>query len=136
MATDVVWMTAAAHERLLAEQATLEIDGRELTATERARLAELRDLLAKAQVSTMPDDGLVEPGMRVTVRFDDNGDTTEFVLGDRAMLALDPTIDLPVYSPTSPLGAAINGLFPGDQATIDAPRGPRTLTIVQAHPVT
>ncbi|WP_062070188.1 GreA/GreB family elongation factor [Demequina sediminicola] len=136
MATDVVWMTAAAHQRLNDELAELTLEGRELTAVEIVRLAELRDLLARVEISQMPDDGLVEPGMRVTVSFDDGAETMEFILGERSMLALDPDLDLPVYSPTSPLGAAINGMSQGDTATIDAPRGARTVTIVKAQPVT
>ncbi|MES1171579.1 MAG: GreA/GreB family elongation factor, partial [Actinomycetota bacterium] len=39
-------------------------------------------------------------------------------------------------SQESPLGAAIDGLYVGDSATIDAPKGQRTLTIIKAVPAT
>ncbi|WP_061961128.1 GreA/GreB family elongation factor [Demequina flava] len=136
MTTDVVWMTGAAHQRLVDELEGLTREGRELSAADKVRVAELRDVLSRVEVSQMPDDGLVEPGMCVTVRFDDDGSTSEFILGDRAMLALDPSIDLPVFSPSSPLGTAITGMFPGDTGTFTAPSGPRAFTIVKAFPAT
>lgn len=129
-----MWMTPAARQRLQDELDGLETASRD-DATTRARVVELRDLLAKVTVNEMPDDGLVEPGMAVTVTFDDDGSTLAFVLGDRTMLAGDADIDLPVYSPASPLGTAIAGLSVGDTAELAAPQGARTLTITQARPV-
>jgi len=135
MSADVVWMTPAAHQRLEAELATLTALTRELDEAERARLSEVKGILRRAQVETKPDDGLVEPGMRVTVRFEDTGTEREFIFGSRTMLGLDDSIDVEVYSPESPLGAAIGGLYVGDTATVETPKGPRKLTITAAYPV-
>lgn len=136
MTADVVWMTPAALDRLQQELASLTSPARELDDRERARVAELKDLVRRAQAERKPDDGLVEPGMRVTVRFDDDGSKANFVFGTRALLDLDTSLDTEVYSPESPLGAAINGVYVGDTATIQAPKGERTLTIIKATPVT
>ena len=135
MTTDTVWMTAAALNALHEELAALTSRVRELESPERARLVELQDLVRRAQVESKPDDGLVEPGMRVTVRFEDDGSTEEFVFGSRAMLEGDRSLDVQVYSPDSPLGAAINGLYVGDAVVVSAPKGPRKLTIMGATPV-
>lgn len=135
MTDDAVWMTPAALQRLQDELATLEAPGRELDETERPRLVELKDLLRRARAEAMPDDGLVEPGMRVTVEFE-GGQQSTFVFGSRAVLGLDASLDVDVYSPESPLGAAISGRFVGDKVTIESPKGPRKLTIVAAVPAT
>lgn len=136
MSVDPVWMTRAARQRLVDELAELSREGRVLDADSKSRMVELQTLLERATASAMPDDGLVEPGMAITVEFQDDSSTLTFILGDRTMLGLDSTIDGPVYSPTSPLGAAISGLYVGDRAEVNAPRGQRTLIVKDAHPVT
>ncbi len=128
-------MTVGAYERLQAELAELTAAGTTADAAALSRAVELRDLLSRAQTGQMPDDGLVEPGMLVTVRFDDDQSELTFVLGDRVLLTLDESLDVPVYSPTSPLGAAINGINVGDQIVFSAPRGDRRLTVIEARPV-
>lgn len=134
MAADVVWMTPAALARLQGELETLTSAGSELDEVQKARLVELRELLKRAEAKSKPDDGLVEPGMRITVRFEDDGTELDFVLGSRSVLGLDDSIDVDVYSPDSPLGAAINGLYVGDKASFATPKGERTLTILVAKP--
>lgn len=135
MTHDAVWMTAAARQRLQDELTELMSRGREDDTAALARITELRVLIERAVVREMPDDGLVEPGMTVTVTFDDDGSTLTFILGDRTMLNLDPSLDQPVYSPTSPMGSAITGLYVGDKAVLSAPLGDRRLTIAAARPV-
>jgi len=135
MTTDVVWMTPAALESLHAELTALATQVRELTDVEQARVVELKALVSRVEVGSKPDDGLVEPGMRITVQTEGTDTIFEFVLGSRSLLDLDPTLDVDVYSPESPLGAAIRGLRVGDTAVVDAPKGTRRLLIVKAIPV-
>ncbi len=135
MSSEPVWLTPAALQRLRDELANLT-DGRDINDDQRARVAELSTLIARAEASSKPDDGLVEPGMRVTVTFDDDGSTSEFIFGSRTLLGLDDSLDVAVYSPESPLGAAIAGKYVGDTVTVSAPAGERSLTIVQAVPAT
>ena len=68
------------------------------------------------------------PGSRVTIAFDgDVSDTDTFVLGSRELLGLDPSIDTTnVYSPQSPLGAAILGKHEGDAVSYVAPTAARS----------
>ncbi|MBD3940441.1 GreA/GreB family elongation factor [Microbacterium sp. NEAU-LLC] len=86
-----------------------------------ARAVELRSIIRRAQVGARPDDGIVEPGMRVTVEFAADGSQDTFLLGSRALLGADG--DVAVYSPESPLGQAIAGLLPGDRFEYRAPSG-------------
>lgn len=129
--TETVWMTAAA-------LAALESELRELEQREDAdpvRLIELRDLIRRAETSAKPDDGLVEPGMKVTVRFGDDAETESFLLGSRELVRQDADVDLDVYSPESPLGTAIAGHYVGDFVTYTAPSGAEIrVTIVAAVP--
>jgi len=135
MSSDVVWMTPAALDKLNAELTALTTPARELTDPEKARVVELKALMSRAEVGSKPDDGLVEPGMRITVHSEGAAEPFEFVLGSRSLLDLDPTLDVEVYSPESPLGAAINGLHVGDTAVVSAPKGDKKLTIIKATPV-
>jgi transcription elongation factor GreA len=100
-----------------------------------ARIAQLQDMLKRAQVGeTPPDDGVVEPGMVVTYRFVGDDADEKFLLGAREMKDDD---DLEVFSPQSPLGEAINGHKRGETVEYTAPNG-KTLKveIIDAVPYT
>ena len=101
-----------------------------------ARIRQLEDMLRRAEVGETPaDDGVVEPGMKVTTRFVGDDDTETFLLGAREMA--DTTDDLEVFSPQSPLGAAIIGFKKGDTVTYEAPNGKELkVEIVEAVPYT
>jgi transcription elongation factor GreA len=101
------------------------------------RIRQLKAMLAQAQVGEAPGAAdVVGPGMTVTVAFfGDPDDTDTFVLGSRELIGLDGSVDLPVYSPQSPLGAAILGRAVGDEATYAAPSGKAIqVTIVAFEP--
>lgn len=103
-----------------------------------ARIRQLEDMLRRARVGDDPkDDGVVEPGMKVSITFAGDDDVETFLLGSRELLALDTSVDIDVYSPQSPLGAAIMGKKKGDKATYEAPNGKDvTVEIVAAEPFT
>lgn len=133
MASEAIWMTLAARQRLETELAEIERTERP-DATRVSRAVELRALLRNAVVDRKPDDGLVEPGMLVTVRFESDDSVATFLLGSRVLSQLDPTVDTEVYSPTSPLGAAINGRYVGDAVDFAAPSGTQQITVIAAAP--
>ncbi len=95
-----------------------------------ARIRQLTQLLENAIVGeTPPDDGIVEPGMVVTI--DMFGDEMRFLLGSREISGED----IEVYSEKSPLGEAILGKKAGDSATYTAPNGKDiTVKILKAKP--
>ena len=83
-----------------------------------ARIRQLTQLLETAVIGETPaDDGVVEPGMVVTV--DMFGDEETFLLGSREIL--DDSMH--VFSEKSPIGAAVNGAKVGDTVTYEAPNG-------------
>ena len=98
-----------------------------------ARIRQLEDMMRRAEVGeTPPDDGVVEPGMVVTVDFGD-GDHEKFLLGARENLGEGDTLD--VYSPESAMGSAINGKSKGEKVTYTAPNGKDlTVKIIDAEP--
>ena len=142
--TQGTWLTQQAHDRLKAELARLEGEGRaEITeriaaardegdlkenggyhaareeqAKQEARIRELKAKLRNVQIGTPSDDGIVGPGMVVTATV--AGDDLVFLLGSREIAG---SADIEVFSPTSPLGAAINGRAIGDTVTYTAPNG-------------
>jgi transcription elongation factor GreA len=135
MSVDRVWMTSSTLERLERELAELSaaVEGGRALEGDADRVRELRDLVSRAETDEKPDDGLVEPGMQITVRFADE-ETVTFLLGSRELLSRDGGVDVEVYSPTSPLGTAINGHHVGDSVSYVAPNGPVQVEIVGAAP--
>ena len=101
-----------------------------------ARIRQLEDILRRAKVgATPPDDGVVGPGMTVTVVFDGADQAESFLLGSRELVALDDSLEMAVYSPQSPLGSALLGKRPGDRVTYRAPNGREVgVEIVDAKP--
>ena len=100
-----------------------------------ARALQLRQLLENAQVGTAPtQSGTAGPGMVVKIAFDgDESDTLEFLLGSRE----ESGTDIEVYSPQSPLGAAINGRKVGESASYELPNGKSlSVKLLAAEPFT
>jgi len=98
-----------------------------------ARIRQLEDMLRRAEVGeTPPDDGIVEPGMKVTTRFVGDTETETFLLGAREMAE---TESLQVFSPQSPMGSAIIGVKRGETVTYKAPNGKKLkIEILEAVP--
>ncbi|OBG67870.1 GreA/GreB family elongation factor [Mycobacterium sp. E3339] len=139
------WLSPQAYGRLRRELAALRelCDGNaagdaaddNFVAVQRARrlrMQRIQDLLVNAVVGEdPPDDGVAEPGMVLTVRYDDTGDTETFVLGARGA----EHGDLEVYSINSPLGSAIAGARPGERRTYPLPSGAAfAVTLLSAVP--
>lgn len=101
-----------------------------------ARIRQLQDLLQRAKVGDRPaDNGIVESGMLVTIRFEGDDDTEQFLLGSRELAAVDESVEVEVYSPQAPLGAAVNGASVGDTVEYLTPSGRSIrLTVVDAKP--
>ncbi len=137
---DVTWLTQEAHDKLQAELADrsgplrVEITKRIELAREEgdlkenggyhaakeeqgkneARVRVLKHLLENSRIGVPESaDDEVAPGKVVTIRFAD-GETEKFLLGSREEGA---TATIEVYSPTSPLGAAVVGHRVGDAST-------------------
>lgn len=137
---DTIWMSPQTRESLEQELAALmaapgpagsdEVVDAWLARKERIR--QIHELLTKADHAVDPaDDGVAEPGMVLTVRFDDAGDTETFLLGTRA--TVDSELD--VYSVNSPLGSALLGATPGQQRSYQLPNGStQQVTLLSAKP--
>jgi len=162
-AAQTIWLTQDAHDKLQAELEQLSGPGRadvtariaqardegdlkenggyhaarEQQGQMEARIRQLKDMLRRAEVGEAPaNSDEVGPGTRVTVAFDgDESDTDTFLLGSRELLGLDDSVEVNVYSPQSPLGAAILGRSKGDSASYAAPNGRKiNVTIVSVEP--
>jgi len=148
--TDTIWVTQEAYDRLQQELAHLKGDvwaditskiaaardegdlkenggyhaAREEQGKTKARIDQLESMLRRAEVGEKAaDDGTVGEGMIVTIRFTGDTDTEQFLLGSRELLSMDSSVEIDVYSPTSPLGAAILDKKVGDTASYETPNG-------------
>ena len=145
MSAHQTWLTQEAADRLAAELAYLEGEGRkEITAKieaaraegdlkenggyhaardeqgkMEARIRQLKQMLENAHIGTPPAsaDGKVGPGMVVTALI--AGDEMKFLLGSREIASGD----LDVYSEKSPLGSAVLGAEIGTTVSYTAPNG-------------
>src|ERR1700749_3633397 len=142
----VNWLTQEAYDRLKAEFDYLSGQGRvdiakkieaareegdlrenggyhaakDEQAKQEGRILQLQYILENSRVATPPrTDGLVGPGMTVTVRFTRDDEEVTFLLASRE----ESGAPIDVYSPKSPLGAAINGKKVGEKATFTLPNG-------------
>jgi transcription elongation factor GreA len=158
--TPITWLTREAFDRLSAEYdhlsgpARIEIARKIQAAREEgdlkenggyhaakeeqgkmeARIRQLRQLLDNAKVGAGPaDDGVVGPGMVVTIRYEGDDDTLTFLLGSRE----DAGRAIDVYSPSSPLGSALLGKKVGDSASYALPNGNKVaVSVLNAKPYT
>jgi transcription elongation factor GreA len=97
------------------------------------RVRQLTQLLENAKVGEAPAaDGVVAPGMVVTIAFDgDEDDTTTFLLASREYASQD----IETYSPQSPLGSGVNGKKIGEDAEYELPNGKKaSVKILEAKP--
>ena len=151
--TSQTWLTQEAADRLAAELAHLEGEARteiikkieaaraegdlkenggyhaarEEQGKNEGRVRQLTKMLEAAQIGTPEiEEGIVSQGMVVTVSFPDLDDTETFLLGSREEAA-HTSID--VYSPTSPMGAAVLNQEVGAEISYETPSG-KTLRIV------
>jgi len=106
---------------------------REEQAKQEGRIAQLRRLLDSATVGETPTgDGSIAPGMVVTAEV--GGREMRFLVGSREVAVGS---DLDVFSPDSPLGAALIGRHPGDEASYTAPNGKEiAVKVIDAGPFT
>jgi transcription elongation factor GreA len=97
------------------------------------RIAQLTQMLERAKVGETPaDDGVVEPGMKVTINLIDHDMKQEFLFGAREMAG----DELKVFSPQSPLGEAINGKQRGDTVEYEVNGKKVKAEILEAIPYT
>jgi transcription elongation factor GreA len=144
--TQVTWLTQEAHDRLKheldelieqrpamaakinasREEGDLKENGgyhaaREEQGQQEARIRQLQELLRNAKVGEAPAaDGVAEPGMVLTVRYEGDDETEEFLLATREEGAHG---SLEVYSPSSPLGRALLGAKEGETREYELPNG-------------
>ncbi len=97
-----------------------------------ARILQLTHILETSKVGVAPrTEGVVGPGMTVTIRFDGDEDEVTFLLASRE----ESGSPIDVYSPKSPLGAAINGKKVGEKASYNLPNGRKmSVEVLDATP--
>jgi len=160
MTDNQVWLTQESYDRLKAEldhlianrpiiaaeindrreEGDLRENGgypaaREQQGQEEARIRQLQELLNTAKVGEAPkQSGVALPGSVVKVYYDgDESDTETFLIATRQEIISDGKLE--VYSPNSPIGAALLNAKVGDTRTYTVPSGNTVkVTLVSAEP--
>jgi transcription elongation GreA/GreB family factor len=123
--TQRAWLSADTHDRARIELARLLMEratgSRREHTDEEQRARRIRQLIASAAIGfEPPDDGIAEPGMVLTVRYEADGSTERFLMADCEEASDD---GLAICSPHSPLGAALGGAAAGDRRECSLPGG-------------
>jgi transcription elongation factor GreA len=138
--TPRVWLTEQTYDLARIELARLHMERatgsrREFTDQEQRerRIRQLQALVSGAAVGHQPaDDGIAEPGMVLTVRYEADKLIDRFLMAEREE---SPDEDLAICSPHSPLGAALYGATAGERREVSLPvGGTMTVTLVSAVP--
>jgi transcription elongation factor GreA len=156
--TQVTWLTQEAYDRLKLEldglianrpvmaaeinarreEGDLKENGgyhaaREEQGKQEARIRQLQELLRMAKVGEAPtESGIAQPGSVLTVRYEGDEDTEDFLLATREEGAHG---GMEVYSPRSPLGQALLGAKEGETRQYELPSGSTMkVTLVKAVP--
>jgi len=91
-----------------------------------ARIQQLKEMFEHISTEPAADDHVVSPGKVVTYRYAGDSTDEQFLLGARDIAEDHEGIE--VFSPQSPLGAALDGAAKGDTVDFEAPNG-KTLKI-------
>ncbi|OBH97765.1 GreA/GreB family elongation factor [Mycobacterium scrofulaceum] len=104
-------------------------------AARQGRIREIEGVLATAAVREDPArERVAGPGMVLTIRYDDSGETETLLLGRRAAEGAEDA-DMSVYSMASPLGRCIAGARPGERRIYAIPHDTgRPVTLLKAIP--
>ena len=156
--TKVTWLTQDAYDRLKheldelienrpviaakindsREEGDLKENGgyhaaREEQGQQEARIRHLQELLRTAKVGEAPpNDGIAEPGMVLTVRYEGDDEDEVFLLATREEGGEG---DVEIYSPDSPLGQALLGAKESETREYELPNGKtQKVTLVKAVP--
>jgi transcription elongation factor GreA len=101
---------------------------REQQGLQEARVRQLRQMIENAEIIETADDGVVRPGMIVTLRYEGE-DPETYLLGLRE----EKGGDYPVLTPDSPLGRALVGHGAGETVTTKVPAGDLKIEIVEVR---
>ena len=133
-ASETTWGPPSVLERMTEELTALSAQLAPTPETSK-RIRALREALRTTDAADKPNDGLVEPGMLVSVLFTNAARTSTFLLGSRELISLEPSIAVDVYSPSSPLGQALNGARVGDTVSFTPPSGIETkVRVISVEP--
>lgn len=133
-ASETTWVPPSVLERMTEELTALSAQLAPTPETSK-RIRALREALRTTDAADKPNDGLVEPGMLVSVLFTNAARTSTFLLGSRELISLEPSIAVDVYSPSSPLGQALNGARVGDTVSFTPPSGIETkVRVISVEP--
>src|ERR671916_1442058 len=91
---------------------------REQQGLQEARVRQLRQMIENAEIIETSDDGVVRPGMIVTLRYEGEEPET-YLFGLRE----EKGGEHPVLTPESPLGQALTGHAAGDTVKTKVPAG-------------
>lgn len=95
-----------------------------------SRVRQIRQTLENSEIVEAHDDGVISPGMVVTIRHHGDDETETYLFGMREEKGGEHDI----LTPESPLGRALLGHSAGETIGAEVPSGSLKVEIVEVHP--
>lgn len=95
-----------------------------------SRVRQIRQTLENSEIVEANDDGVISPGMVVTIRHDGDDETETYLLGMREEKGGEHDI----LTPESPLGRALLGHSAGETIVAEVPSGSLKVEVVEVRP--
>ena len=138
--TELEYLEGEARENIIREIATARAHGdlsenaeyhtaKDQQGLQEGRARQIRVMLENAEIVEATDDGVVKPGMIVTIRHQGDEDAETYLLGLRE--EKDGGFD--ILTPESPIGQALVGRSAGETVTASVPAGDIKIEIVEVR---
>ena len=138
--TELDHLEGEARENIIREIATARAHGdlsenaeyhtaKDQQGMQESRARQIRAMLENAEIIEATDDGIVKPGMIVTIRHEGDDEAETYLLGLREEKGGDHQI----LTPESPIGSALVGKTAGEVVTAQAPAGDMKIEIVEVR---
>ena len=135
---ELEYLEGEAREHIIKEIATARAHGdlsenaeyhtaKDQQGLQEGRARQIKAMLENAEIVEATDDGVVKPGMLVTLRFAGDDDTETYLLGMRE----EKDAGYDILTPDSPMGQALVGQSQGDTVVAKVPAGDLKIEIVE-----
>ena len=102
---------------------------REQQGMQEARVRQIKQMLEDVEIVEVKDDGVVRPGMLVTIKTGGDDEAETYLLGLRE----EKGGEHDVLTPESPIGQSLVGRLAGDKVTARVPSGEMEIEIVEVR---
>ncbi|MGI8774432.1 MAG: transcription elongation factor GreA [Actinomycetota bacterium] len=137
--SELEYLEGEAREHIIKEIATARAHGdlsenaeyhtaKDQQGLQEGRARQIRAMLENAEVVEAVDDGVVKPGMVVTIKWEDEDEPESYFIGQREE---KESVEHPVLTPESPIGQALVGRSEGETVIANVQDADKRIEILE-----